>query len=139
MRAKRGIQIAGGWGLAGRLGGGAFEGDGLDQVRHMVWFTTQYTFGPRFDLLGTAQLWNGFDETHARLGVALTRKTSAVDLTTELYFDSADDRLHAGAWLEGRLLPRVRAAAALTTETDPGGGPNRLRVRTMIRWYVAQG
>jgi hypothetical protein len=67
------------------------------------------------------------------------RKTTAVDLTTELYFDSADDRLHAGAWLEGRLLPRLRAAAALATETDPGGGPNRLRVRTFIRWYVAQG
>lgn len=139
MRAKRGIQIAGGWGLAGQLGGGAFGDENLDQVRHTLWLTTQYTFGPRFDLLGTGQVWNGFDDTHARLGLALMRKTGAVDLTTELYFDSADDRLHAGAWLEGRLLPRLRAAAAFTTETDPDGGPNRLRVRTMIRWYMAQG
>jgi hypothetical protein len=139
MRAKRGIQIAGGWGLAGRLGGGALDDDGLDQVRHTLWFSTQYTFGPRFDLLGTAQLWNGFDDTHGRLGVALMRKTTAVDLTTELYFDSADDRLHAGAWLEGRVLPRLRAAASLATETDPGGGANRLRVRTFVRWYMAQG
>jgi hypothetical protein len=138
MRARCCLQIAGGWGLAGRLSGGDFD-DGLDQVRHTLWFTTQYTFGPRFDLLGTAQLWNGFDDTHARLGAALMRKTAALDLTTELYFDSADDRLHLGGWLEGRLLPRVRAAASLTTETDPGGGPNRLRVRTLIRWSTAQG
>jgi hypothetical protein len=32
-----------------------------------------------------------------------------------------------------------RAAASLTAETDPGGGPNRLRVRTLIRWSTAQG
>lgn len=138
MRARCCLQIAGGWGLAGRLRGGDFD-DGLGQVRHTLWFTTQYTFGPRFDLLGTAQLWNGFDDSHARVGAALMRKTSALDLTTELYFDSADDRLHLGGWLEGRLLPRLRAAASLTTETDPGGGPNRLRIRTLIRWSTAQG
>ncbi|HEX6107338.1 MAG TPA: hypothetical protein VFZ26_17250 [Gemmatimonadales bacterium] len=136
MRARRGIQIAGGWGLAGRLEDGNFGG--LRQVRHTLWFTTQYTFGPRFDLLGTAQLWNGFDDSHVRVGAALMRKTAALDLTTELYFDSADDRLHLGGWVEGRILPRLRAAASLATETDPGGGPNRLRMRTLIRWSVAQ-
>jgi hypothetical protein len=139
MRARCCLQIAGGWGLAGRLGDAAFAGDSLDQVRHTVWVTTQYTFARRFDLLSTAQVWNGFDEdTHLRIGAAIMRKTTAVDLTAELYFDTADDRLHPGAWIEGRLLPRVRAAAALTTETDAAGGPTRLRVRTLLRWYMAQ-
>jgi hypothetical protein len=138
MRARCCLQIAGGWGLAGRLGGAAFAGDSLAEVRHTLFVTTQYTFARRFDLLSTAQLWNLGDEDHLRLGAALMRKTSAVDLTAELYFDSADDRLHPGVWLEGRLLPRVRAAASLGTDTDAAGGPTRLRVRTMFRWYMAQ-
>lgn len=139
MRARCCLQIAGGWGLAGRLGGAAFAGDSLDQVRHTLFVTTQYTFARRFDLLTTAQLWNGFDEdTHLRVGAALMRKTTAMDLTTELYFDSADDRLHPGVWLEGHPLPRVRAAVSLGTETDAAGGPTRLRVRTLLRWYMAQ-
>jgi hypothetical protein len=84
-------------------------------------------------------VWNGFDEdTHLRVGAGIMRKSTAVDVTAELYFDSADDRLHPGAWLEGHLLPRMRAAASLTTETDAAGGPTRLRVRTLLRWYLAQ-
>lgn len=139
MRARCCLQIAGGWGLAGRLGGAAFAGDSLDQVRHTLFVTTQYTFARRFDLLSTAQLWNGLgDGTHLRVGAALMRKTTAVDLTAELYFDSADDRLHPGVWLEGHPLPRVRAAVSLGTDTDAAGGPTRLRVRTMLRWYMAQ-
>jgi hypothetical protein len=139
MRARCCLQIAGGWGLAGRLGGAAFAGDSLDQVRHTLFVTTQYTFARRFDLLTTAQVWNGFDEdTHLRIGAALMRKTTLVDLTTELYFDSADDRLHPGVWLEGRPLPRVRAAVSLGTDSDAAGGPTRLRVRTLLRWYMAQ-
>ena len=138
MRARCCLQIAGGWGLAGRLGGGEFAGDSLDQVRHTLFVTTQYTFARRFDLLTTAQLWNGFDDAHVRIGAALMRKTGAADLTTELYFDSADDRLHPGIWLEGHPLPRVRAAVSLGTDTDAGGGASRLRVRTLFRWYMAQ-
>ena len=139
MRARRGIQISGGWGFAGRLGGAVFSDDSLDNVKHTLWVTTQYTFGPRFDLLGTGQLWNGLgDGTHARLGAAIQRKTTAVDLTAELYYDTADDRLHPGAWIEGRVVPRLRAGASLASETDPAGGPSQLRVRTLIRWYVAQ-
>jgi hypothetical protein len=138
MRARCCLQIAGGWGFVGRLGGAAFAGDSLDQVRHTLWVTTQYTFARRFDLLTTAQLWNGFDEAHLRIGAALMRKTTALDLTTELYFDSADDRLHPGVWLEGHPLPRVRAAVSLGTETDADGGPTKLRVRTLLRWYLAQ-
>ena len=139
MRARCCLQIAGGWGLAGRLGGAAFAGDSLDQVRHTLFVTTQYTFARRFDLLTTAQLWNGLgQDTHLRVGAALMRKTTAVDLTTELYFDSADDRLHPGVWLEGHPLPRVRAAVSLGTDTDAAGGPTRLRVRTLLRWYMAQ-
>ena len=138
MRARCCLQIAGGWGLAGRLGGGEFAGDSLDQVRHTLFVTTQYTFARRFDLLTTAQVWNGFDDAHLRIGAALMRKTTAVDLTTELYFDSADDRLHPGIWLEGQPVSRVRAAVSLGTDTDPGGGSTRLRVRTMFRWYMAQ-
>jgi hypothetical protein len=140
MRARCCLQIAGGWGFAGRLGGAAFADDSLGTIRHTLWLTTQYTFARRFDLLTTAQLWNGFhDDTHVRVGAALMRKTTTVDLTTELYFDCADDRLHPGAWLEARVVPRVRAGASLTTETDPTGGPTRLRVRTLLRWYMAQG
>jgi hypothetical protein len=138
MRARCCLQIAGGWGFAGRLGGAEFAGDSLEQVRHTLWVTTQYTFARRFDLLTTAQLWNGFDDAHVRIGAALMRKTTAVDLTTELYFDSADDRLHPGFWLEGHPLSRVRAAVSLGTETDAAGGPTRLRVRTLFRWYLAQ-
>lgn len=138
MRARRGLQIAGGWGFAGRLGGAAFASDSLANIKHTLWFTTQYTLGRRFDLLGTAQLWNGLgDDTHWRAGAAMQRKSTAVDLTAELYFDSADDRLHPGAWIESHLLPRLRAAASLTTETTPAGGPTRLRVRTLVRWYLA--
>lgn len=138
MRARCCLQIAGGWGLAGRLGGARFAGDSLDDVRHTLFVTTQYTFARRFDLLSTAQVWNLGLDTEVRIGAALMRKTRAVDLTAELYFDSADDRLHPGVWLEGHPLPRVRAAAALGTDTDPGGGPTRLRLRTMVRWYMAQ-
>ena len=138
MRARCCLQIAGGWGLAGRLGGAAFAGDSLDQVRHTLFVTTQYTFARRFDLLSTAQVWNLGRDTELRVGAALMRKTTAVDLTAELYFDSADDRVHPGVWLEGRPVPRVRAAVALGTDTDPAGGPTRLRVRTMLRWYMAQ-
>jgi hypothetical protein len=138
MRARCCLQIAGGWGFAGRLGGARFAGDSLDQVRHTLWVTTQYTFARRFDLLSTAQLWNGFDDAHLRVGAALMRKSTALDLTTELYFDSADDRLHPGVWLEGHPLSRVRAALSLGTETDAAGGATRLRVRTLFRWYLAQ-
>jgi hypothetical protein len=138
MRARCCLQIAGGWGLAGRLGGGAFAGDSLERVRHTLFATTQYTFARRFDLLGTAQAWNLGADTHLRVGAALMRKTTAVDLTAELYFDSADDRLHPGVWLEGHPMPRVRVAASLGTDTDAAGGPTRLRVRTMLRWYMAQ-
>jgi hypothetical protein len=139
MRARCCLQIAGGWGLAGRLGGAAFAGDSLAGVRHTLFVTTQYTFARRFDLLTTVQAWNGFDEnTQLRVGAAIMRKTTAVDLTAEIYFDSADDRLHPGAWIEGQLLPRMRAAAAFTTETDAAGGPTKLRVRTLLRWYMAQ-
>jgi hypothetical protein len=140
MRAKRDLQIAGGWGFAGRLGGGVFANDSVERVRHTLWVTTQYTLDARFDLLGTAQLWNGFgDGTHSRLGAAIQRKTTVVDLTAELYFDTADDRIHPGAWIEGRVVPRLRAGASLTTETDADGGPVQLRVRTLVRWYMAQG
>jgi len=139
MRARCCLQIAGGWGLAGRLGGAAFAGDSLAGVRHTLFVTTQYTFARRFDLLTTVQAWNGFDEdTQLRVGAAIMRKTTAVDLTAEIYFDSADDRLHPGAWIEGQLLPRMRAAASFTTETDAAGGPTKLRVRTLLRWYMAQ-
>ena len=139
MRARCCLQIAGGWGLAGRLGGAAFAGDSLGRVRHTLFVTTQYTFARRFDLLTTAQLWNGLGrDTELRLGAAVMRKTTAVDLTAELYFDTADHRVHPGAWLEGHLLQRARAAVSLTTETDAAGGPTRLRVRTLLRWYMAQ-
>jgi hypothetical protein len=138
MRARCCLQIAGGWGLAGRLAGATFAEDSLEGVRHTLFVTTQYTFARRFDLLSTAQVWNLGQDTEIRIGAALMRKTTAVDLTAELYFDSADDRLHPGVWLEGHPLPRVRAAVALGTDTDPAGGPTRLRARTMLRWYMAQ-
>jgi hypothetical protein len=67
------------------------------------------------------------------------RKTEWVDFAGELYFDSADDRLHPGGWIEGRVVRGLRAGASLTTETDPSGGPVQLKVRTLIRWYMAQG
>jgi hypothetical protein len=140
MRSRCCIQIAGGWGMAGRLGGAEFTGDSLDHIRHTLWVTTQYTFGPRYDLLTTGQLWNGLgDDTHWRLGAAVQRKTEWVDFAGELYFDSADDRLHPGGWIEGRVVRGLRAGASLTTETDPSGGPVQLKVRTLIRWYMAQG
>ncbi len=138
MRARCCLQIAGGWALAGRLGGARFAGDSLDQVRHTLFVTTQYTFARRFDLLSTAQVWNLGGDAELRVGAALMRKTRAVDLTAELYFDTADDRLHPGVWLEGHPLPRVRAAVSLGTDVDAAGGDTRLRVRTMLRWYMAQ-
>jgi hypothetical protein len=138
MRGRCCLQISGGWGLAGRLGGAAFADDSLSRVRHTLFVTTQYTFARRFDLLSTAQLWNLGQGGHLRVGAALMRKTTAVDLTAEVYFDSADDRLHPGVWLEGRLVPRVRGAVSLGSDTDAAGGPTRLRVRTMFRWYIAQ-
>ena len=138
MRGRCCLQVAGGWGLAGRLGGAAFSGDSLAGVRHTFFVTTQYTFARRFDLLSTAQLWNIGEGGHLRVGAALMRKTGAMDLTAELFFDSADDRLHPGVWLEGRVVPRVRAAVSMGTDTDEEGGPTRLRVRTMFRWYMAQ-
>lgn len=138
MRGRCCLQIAGGWGFGGRLGGASFAGDSLDAVRHTLFVTTQYTFARRFDLLSTAQVWNLGRDAELRVGAALMRKTPAVDLTAELYFDSADDRLHPGVWLEGHPLPRVRAAVSLGTDTDAAGGPARLRVRTMFRWYMAQ-
>jgi hypothetical protein len=140
MRASHGVQISGGWGLAGRLRSAAVSRDSLQAERHTFWLTGQYTFGPRFDLLATVQARNAFrSDAHLRVGTALQRKTTAVDFLGELYYDSADGNLHPGAAVEIHALPRIGVVSSLTTGPDTAdGGPSRLRMRLLIRWYVAQ-
>lgn len=138
VRARPGPQIAGGWGVTGWLRSAVVSEDSLEKVSHTAWLTTQYTLGSRFDLLATAQAINVFDDnTHLRAGAAVQRKTTTVDLIAELYWDSSDDEFHPGAWIEARLLPRLRVGASLSAEPDPHEESSRLRIRTLLRWYSA--
>ena len=138
VRARPGPQVAGGWAMTGRLRSGAASGDSLDDTRHTAWLTTQYTFGPRLDVLATIQALDLFEhDSQLRIGAGLQRKTSFVDLIAELYFDSTDNRLHPGAWIEARVLPRLRLGASLTSEPQADEGPGRLRIRTLARWYAS--
>jgi hypothetical protein len=141
MRASRGVQVSGGWGVAGRLRSAAVSRDSLQAVRHTFWLTGQYTFGPRFDLLATLQARNAFrSDAHLRAGTALQRKTTAVDFLGELYYDSADGDLHPGVAVEIHALPRIGVVSSLTTgpAAADDGGPSRLRMRILLRWYLAQ-
>jgi hypothetical protein len=141
MRASHGVQVSGGWGVAGRLRSAAVSRDSLQAVRHTFWLTGQYTLGHRFDLLATLQARNAFrSDTHLRAGTALQRKTTAVDFLGELYYDSADGDLHPGVAVEIHALPRIGVVSSLTTgpAAAEDGGPSRLRMRVLLRWYVAQ-
>jgi hypothetical protein len=115
--------------------------DSLQAVRHTFWLTGQYTFGPRFDLLATVQARNAFrSDAHLRAGTALQRKTTAVDFLGELYYDSADGDLHPGVAVEIHALPRIGVVSSLTTgpAAADDGGPSRLRMAVLLRWYVAR-
>lgn len=139
MRGRRGdAQIAVGWGVAGRLHGGALTSDSLDPVRHSLWLSGQYTASRRFDILATVQVRSAFrSDARVWLGAALQRKTTAVDYRAELYYDTRSHDGHPGLAVEARVLPGVGFAAGLASQPVDfaGTGPRLLVVRTLLHWF----
>ncbi|MEP0547387.1 MAG: hypothetical protein ABJF88_10685 [Rhodothermales bacterium] len=143
MRARSGggdPQVSGGWGMAGRLGGGVWGRDSLGTLRHTFWLGAQVTLNRRFDVLGTVHLRDAFGSEYALVGAALLRKTTALDLIAEVVYDTASQSLHPSLALGARVLPNVGVTAALTTQVpfdDPRDGPRTLGFRASVQWFYA--
>ncbi len=132
-------QVSGGWGMAGRLQSGAWDGDSLGTFRHTFWLSAQITAGRRFDVLATAHLRDAFgDDRFGVVGVGLLRKTAVLDGTLELAYDTERKALYPGLALSGRVLPALALTAALTTRAAPTfDGPRALAVRVAAQWFYA--
>jgi hypothetical protein len=143
MRARSGggdPQVSGGWGMAGRLGGGVWDRDSLGTLQHAFWLSAQVTLDRRFDLLGTVHLRDAFGSEYALVGAALLRKTTTLDLIADVVYDTASQSLFPGLALGARVLPNVGLTAALTTRAPfdaPRDGPRTLAVRASVQWFYA--
>ncbi|MEZ4587094.1 MAG: hypothetical protein R2909_11890 [Gemmatimonadales bacterium] len=81
MRARGDVQVTAGWGLAGRVAGGALDADSLEGFRSTLWITGQHATGDRYDVLLTAALRNAFRSDGAlRVGAGVQRKSEPADL-----------------------------------------------------------
>ena len=141
MRSRPRGTISAGWGVAGTLPGTTLDGDRVDDVRHTLWLSWQRTLGARFDFLLTTQALHAFDsDREYRFVGGLRRKAVAADFLSELYFDSSDDRMHAGFGVESLLARGMRLLLTLTTEPDVAAGEEarQLRVVTAFRWSVGR-
>jgi hypothetical protein len=134
------VQISGGWGFAATAAGGRLAGDSLGPARHTLWVSTQWTLSPRLDLLAQLQGTNMFREDwHQRIGLALQRKTTRVDLLAELYYDSEFDRLFPGLSVEGSLGRGLALSGALLAESGGVDAAARLSTALLLKWYLARG
>jgi hypothetical protein len=134
------VQISGGWGLAATAAGGRIAGDSVGPARHTLWVSTQWTLSPRLDLLVQAQAINVFrDDWHQRLGLAVQRKTTRVDLLAELYYDSEFHRFFPGLTVEGSLGRGLALDGALLAESGGADAAARLRTAMLLKWYLARG
>jgi hypothetical protein len=140
MRARHGVQISGGWGVAARVGGGVVSGDSLGPARHVAWVSGQITLGPRLDLLGLAQIRAADGERgETRLGAAVERKAGEADLRAELYYQTRAEQLNGGAAIEVRVLRRASIIGSVLTEAGTLPAENRqLRAYLSLRWFVAE-
>ena len=140
MRARHGIQISGGWGVAARAGGGVVSGDSLGTSRHVVWLSGQITLGPRVDLIGLGQLRVGSgDRGDSRLGAAVERKAGDADFRAELYYQSGAGQLNGGVSAELRALRHISIVGSVVTEHDAAPPDDRhLRAYLSLRWFVAE-
>ncbi|MGE0555069.1 MAG: hypothetical protein AB7R55_16690, partial [Gemmatimonadales bacterium] len=74
MRARGDVQVTAGWGLSGRVAGGALDADSLHGFRSTLWITGQHATGDRYDVVVTAALRNAFRSDGAlRVGAGLQR------------------------------------------------------------------
>jgi len=140
MRARHGIQISGGWGIAARTGGDVVSGDSLGPARHVVWLSGQITLGPRLDLIGLGQVRAARRERgEGRLGAALERKAGEADFRAELYYQTRSEQLNGGASGEIRALPRISVVGSVLTEAGAPPSTSRLlRAYLSLRWFVAE-
>lgn len=134
-------QVSGGWGMAARLRSAAWDRDSLGTLRHTFWLSAQVTLDPRFDVLGTVRLRDAFgSDSYGLIGAAVLRKTSALDLTAEVVYDTQRRALYPGLSLGSRVLPTLGLTAALTTRSAPDFVPDRprqLAVRVVAQWFYA--
>src|SRR5262245_20369566 len=134
------VQVSGGWGFAATAAGGRISNDSLGPARHTLWVSTQWTLSPRLDLLAQLQGTNMFrDDWHQRVGLALQRKTTRVDLLAELYYDSEFHRLFPGLTVEGSLGRGLALDGSLLAESGGVDAAARLRTALMLKWYLARG
>jgi len=140
MRARHGIQISGGWGVAARAGGGVVSSDSLGPARHVVWLSGQITLGPRLDLIGLGQVRAAHGERgEARLGAALERKAGDADFRAEFYYQTRSEQLNGGASAEIRALRRISVVGSVLTEAGaPPSESRQLRAYLSLRWFVAE-
>lgn len=138
-RARGGdAQVSGGYGVSARAAGGS--GGGLGSARHTGWLAAQYTFGARYDLIGTAEVRDAFGDGSRFIGgLALRRKGDADDIQLGLRYDARNDRIHAAALLDARLADRIGAIVWIDSEADEarGGAERRLRAGVLARWFAA--
>lgn len=139
MRARSGLKVTGGWGVAARAEDGVLSDDGLRDTRHTLWLVGHYTFGPRFDLLTTVQALDAFGSERAlRAGAGVLRKSTTIDFRAELAYDGTDERLHPAVAIDVKLLPCTSVIASLTTEPDTATDARRLRGQVALRGYLAR-
>ncbi len=140
-RARAGdAQVSAGWGVTARAVGGALGGSDLDDARHALWVTAQYTTGARYDVIATVQFRNAFhDDDRFWLGAALRRKRDGADVQAGLYYDTASKQLHPGVAVDSRLSQHLGVVVSLTAQADPPQltGPRRIRFGVMGRWFAA--
>jgi len=137
MRARGDIQVTAGWGLSGRVAGGALDADSLQGFRSTLWITGHHATGDRYDVLLTTALRNAFRSDGAlRIGAGLQRKSEPADLRLELSYDRGARRLLPGATIEvhpGHGLLASVTVGAEPLERDERG--SRLQATFGLRWY----
>ena len=133
-------QVSGGWGMAAHLRGGVLNGDSVDTIRHCLWLSAQFTPDRRFDVLSTVELRSAFrSDRYFWVGVGLQRKTTTMNLLTELYYDTGAKGLYPGIAVDARILTHVGLVGSLTTQSAALAthGARLLELHTLVRWFYA--
>jgi hypothetical protein len=140
-RARSGdVQVSGGWGVSARAAGATLSADSIGPARQSGWIAAQYTFGPRYDVIGTAEVRDVFDSRSRFVGgLALRRKGTANDVQVGARYDARAEVLHPAIVLDARLAGRLGALVWIDTDADAGrnGADRRLRLGVLTRWFAA--
>lgn len=132
--------VSAGWGAQTRLAGGNLASDSVGNWRHVLWLTAQYPFGSRYDLIGTAEARDLFEEeSRAVGGLALRRKGATIDYQLGVRYDARDQVLHPAFLADIRAATRFGLIAWIDSDADAGGvaDDRPIRVGIALKWFTA--